>query len=209
MALAVIGSGFGRTGTMSLKQALEILGFGPCHHMEEVLSHPEQVAYWQAIAAKRAVDWNEVFAGYRSQVDWPGAHVWRQLADAYPEAKVIHTMRPKEQWLKSFSATIATLLNMYKEMPLPPHARAMMDAAAQMIGPDTFGGPVDDPEIALAAYLRRAEQVKAAIAPERLLVFDVADGWPPLCRFLGVPVPSVPFPHVNTTQDFWKLVKGE
>src|SRR6516162_879591 len=100
MALQVIGSGFGRTGTMSLKRALEQLGFGPCHHMEEVLAHPEQVPHWQAIVAGRAVNWDEVFAGYRSQVDWPGAHVWRELTAAYPRAKVIHTVRPEDGWWK-------------------------------------------------------------------------------------------------------------
>ena len=129
MTLAIIGSGFGRTGTMSLKRALEELGFGPCHHMEEVLSNPEQVTHWQAIAAGRPVKWDEVFAGYRSQVDWPGAHVWRETAIAYPKAKVIHTMRPEELWWKSFSTTIAKLMIDYKNMPLPPHVRAMVDVA--------------------------------------------------------------------------------
>lgn len=82
MSLQVIGSGFGRTGTASLKRALEMLGFGPCHHMEEVLANPAQVPHWQAVAAGEAVDWELVFAGYRSQIDWPGAHVWRELAAA-------------------------------------------------------------------------------------------------------------------------------
>jgi hypothetical protein len=109
MGLKVIGSGFGRTGTMSLKRALEQLAFGPCHHMEEILAHPEQVPHWQAVVAGQAVNWDEVFAGYRSQVDWPGAHVWQELAAAYPQAKVIHTVRPEEQWWKSFSQTIGTL----------------------------------------------------------------------------------------------------
>jgi Sulfotransferase domain len=101
MGLKIIGSGFGRTGTMSLK--LEQLAFGPCHHMEELLVHPEQVHLWQGIIAGRGMNWEEVFAGYNSQVDWPGAHVWQDLAAAYPQAKVIHTVRPEEHWWKSFS----------------------------------------------------------------------------------------------------------
>ena len=206
MALQVIGSGFGRTGTMSLKQALEQLGFGPCHHMEEVLAHPEQVPHWQAVVAGRAVNSDEVFAGYRSQVDWPGAHVWRELAAAYPQAKVIHTLRPEEQWWKSFSNTIAALLTSSDPGPAPPHIRTMMEVAAQFIGPQMLGG---DRETALMAYRRRTEQVRAAIPSERLLVFDVAEGWEPLCRFLGVPVPGTPFPRANSTEEFWKLVKGE
>lgn len=207
MALRIIGSGFGRTGTLSLKQALEILDFGPCHHMEEVIQHPEQVPYWQAIAARKPVDWDVVFAGYRSQVDWPGAHVWRELAAAYPDAKVIHTVRPEENWWKSFSATIGTLLTGLKDLPAPPHVKAMMGAAHEMVLVQTMGGSVNR-EACLDAYRRRAEDVRAAIAPERLLVFDVAQGWEPLCRFLGVPVPAAPFPRVNSTEEFWELVKG-
>ena len=131
MGLAVIGSGFGRTGTMSLKAALDQLGFGPCHHMEEILKHPDQVPYWQAVAAGKAVDWNEVFRGYRAQVDWPGAHVWRELAVAYPEAKVVHSIGPETSWWNSFSATIGKVLANYSEMSLSPHVRAMCDAAME------------------------------------------------------------------------------
>jgi hypothetical protein len=207
MALRIIGSGFGRTGTLSLKNALEILDFGPCHHMEEVLQHPEQVPYWEAVAAHKPVSWDAVFAGYRSQVDWPGAHVWRELAAAYPQAKVIHTIRPEEQWWKSFSATIGALLGGYKDSPAPPHVKAMMDAAHEMLLVQTMGGSADR-EHALAAYRRRTDDVRAAIPPERLLVFNVEEGWDPLCRFLGVPIPAVAFPRLNSTDQFWQLVKG-
>ena len=207
MALEIIGSGFGRTGTASMKLALEALGFGPCHHMEEVIGNPAQVPYWQAVAARKPVNWDEVFAGYRSQVDWPGAHVWRELAAAYPDAKVIHTVRPEEQWWNSFSATIGALLSGFKDIPAPPHVKAIVDATYEMICVQTMGGSLDR-ESALAAYRRRTEDVRAAIPPERLLVFDVAQGWEPLCRFLGVPVPDMPFPRVNSTEEFWEVVRG-
>ena len=209
MSLMVIGSGFGRTGTKSLKAALEQLGFGPCHHMHEVVQHPEQVAHWQAIAAGRPVDWNEVFAGYRSQVDWPGAHVWRELAAAFPQAKVVHSVRPDELWWKSFAPTIAKLVGTYRNMPLPPHVRNILDAWYELAGEGTFGGKVDDKATALAAFRRRTEEVRAALPPERLLVFDVAEGWGPLCRFLGVPKPDAPFPHHNLRADFWEVLGGE
>jgi hypothetical protein len=210
MALEVIGSGFGRTGTASLKRALEMLGFGPCHHMEEIFANPPQVAHWQAVAAGRPVDWDEVFAGYRSQVDWPGAHVWRDLAAFYPAAKVVHSVRPEEAWWKSFSATIAKLVDERAGIPLPPHVAAMLQAAGvEMIERQTFGGRITDKAGALAAFRRRTEEVKAAIPAGRLLVFDVAEGWAPLCAFLGVPVPDAPFPRVNSTEDFWPMVRGE
>jgi hypothetical protein len=114
---------------MSLKRALEQLAFGPCHHMEELLMHPEQVHYWQGLVAGRRMNWEEVFAGYNSQVDWPGAHVWRDLAAAYPQAKVIHTLRPEEDWWRSFSQTIAALLTSDQQMPPPPHIQGVMHVA--------------------------------------------------------------------------------
>ena len=106
MALAIIGSGFGRTGTMSMKMALEQLGFGPCHHMIEVIGNPAQPAHWKAIAAGQKVVWAEVFKGYNSQVDWPGAAIWRETSVAFPDAKVLHTERPEDEWWNSFSVTI-------------------------------------------------------------------------------------------------------
>jgi len=208
MTLTVIGSGFGRTGTMSLKDALEQLGFGPCHHMEEVFEHPEQVAHWQAFASGETVDWSAVFAGYSSQVDWPGAHVWRELAAAFPEAKVVHSVRPEESWWNSFSKTIGKFFASYQQIQLPPHVRAMSDVMIEMVAQGTFGGQFADRATALAAYNKRNEQVRATIPSERLLVFDVAEGWGPLCRFLDVPVPDSPFPHRNKIAEFWELVGG-
>src|SRR5580704_3164751 len=146
MPLGVIGSGFGRTGTASLKRAVETLGFGPCHHMEEVMANPAQVAHWQAFVAGKPVDWDDVFVGYGSQVDWPGAHVWRELAAAYPAAKVIHSERPEDAWWKSFSATIGKMMLTYRDLPLPPHAVEMMDAMDVAIRQQTFGGRLDDRE---------------------------------------------------------------
>jgi hypothetical protein len=209
MSLEVIGPGFGRTGTLSLKQALEILDFGPCHHMEEVFKNPAQVPYWQAVAQGRPVDWHEVFAGYRSQVDWPGAHPWRELAAAYPKARVVLSVRPEEAWWKSFSSTIGLLADAPERARMPPHVNAMLDVGIDLIQNQTFGCPFADREGALRAYRRRIEEVRASIAPERLLVFDVTEGWEPLCRFLGKPVPDVAFPRSNSQEEFWKLVRGE
>jgi hypothetical protein len=210
MPLEIIGPGFGRTGTASLKRALEKLGFGPCHHMEEIFANPPQVDHWVKVAAGQKVDWDVVFAGYRSQVDWPGAHVWRELAAHFPKAKVIHSVRPEEAWWKSFSGTIGKLVDERAGIPLPPHIAAMLEAAGvEMIGRQTFGGRITDKDSAIAAYRKRTEEVKAAIPADRLLVFDVAEGWSPLCRFLDVPVPADPFPRVNSTEDFWPMVRGE
>ncbi len=149
-----------------------------------------------------------LFAGYRSQTDWPGAHLWRDLAAPYPQAKVIHSVRPADAWWTSFAGTIGTLMASYQKAPLPPHIRAMMAAMHEIIVNRTFGGILADREGAIAAYHRRTEDVRAALPPERLLVFDVAQGWEPLCAFLGVSVPSEPFPRTNSTEDFWAKVRG-
>ena len=209
MGLSVIGSGFGRTGTRSLKDALELLDFGPCHHMEEVFPSPEQVTLWHAVSIGEPLDHVRIFNGFSSQIDWPGAHVWRELAEAYPDAKLIHSVRPDESWWNSFSGTIGKFLTIYPTMELPPQIRVMSDAIKEMIGEQTFAGQFEDKDKALAAYHQREADVRAAIPAERLLVFDVAQGWEPLCGFLEVPVPAVPFPRTNTREDFWAKLGGE
>jgi Sulfotransferase domain len=209
MTLQVIGSGFGRTGTKSLKAALERLGYGPCHHMHEVVENPGQVLHWQKLANGGTVDWEAVFSGYNSQVDWPGAHVWRELATAFPDAKVIHTVRPEDKWWASFNKTIGKLMARYETIPLPPHIRDMLAAWNALAGQGTFGGVLDDEQTALAAYRRRTDEVRTALPTDRLLVFDVAQGWGPLCAFLGIDVPDEPFPHHNLRADFWEVLGGE
>ena len=118
-------------------------------------------------------------------------------------------MRPEDVWWNSFSASIAKLMRTYKELPLPAHAKDMLDAWAEFAGKETFGGQLDDRDGALAAYRLHTQQVREAVAPERLLVLDVAEGWEPLCRFLDVPVRSRPFPHHNLRADFWEVLGGE
>ena len=137
MTLKVVGSGFGRTGTRSLKDALEILGFGPCHHMEEVFANPPQVPLWRRVIGGDHPALPEVYRGYGSQVDWPGAHVWREAASAFPAAKVVHSVRPPEKWWASYSATIGKLIGIYSGMELPPHVRAMMDVIVPAIADRT------------------------------------------------------------------------
>lgn len=209
MALSVIGSGFGRTGTTSLAMALRQLDFGPCHEMQEIFHNPEMVSDWVSFANNRLMDWEQVFKGYESQVDWPGSYVWRELLQAYPLAKVIHTARPEEAWWKSFSATVGKFMNVHHEMPLPPHVHVMVDATIEFIGKQTFGGNWMDKEAALVAYRKRNAEVRAVVAPEQLLIYDVSQGWGPLCDFLGVPEPLTPFPRTNAQEDFWTTLGGE
>lgn len=203
MSLSVIGAGFGRTGTMSLKMALEQLGFGPCHHMEEVFANPAQLAGWQAAAAGEPVDWDQVLDGYRSSIDWPSAHYWRQLAAANPEAKVVLSVRPVDRWWASFSGTIAKVLEMREEIG-DPNIRAIAAMAHTIISEQTFSGALTDEATARAAFEQRSRDVQAALPAERLLVFDVTEGWGPLCAFLDCPVPPGDFPRSNSHDEFWQ-----
>jgi hypothetical protein len=201
MALEIIGPGFGRTGTHSLKLALEQLGFGPAHHMYEVRDHPEQLAAWEAVARGESVDWDEVFRGYRSQVDWPGARVWRELARQWPGAKVILTVRDPDAWFDSVQATIAGFLALRGQLP-DAHANAIAAMGQALIAEQVFDDRLTDRAHATRVFRDHIASVQAEIAPERLLTFDFRDGWEPLCGFIGVPVPDTPYPQTNSSKAF-------
>jgi len=200
MALTLIGAGFGRTGTLSLKVALEELGLAPCYHMSEVFQHPEHVAVWSDALAAKPVDWDALFSGYVASVDWPACHFWRELSRHYPDAKVLLTLRSAESWYASVHETIFQLLR----NPAPPgEALAAWHAMAnQLLDEQTFGGRFADRAHAIAVYERHNAAVQREVPRERLLVYEVVQGWEPLCRFLDVPVPSGPFPRVNSTDEF-------
>lgn len=207
MGLSVIGAGFGRTGTLSLKGALEQLGFGPCHHMLEVVENPGQLPLWQRVAAGETVDWEAVFDGYRACVDWPSAFFWRELAEFYPEAKVVLTTRDVDAWYKSYNDTILALVAAMDRIA-DPHLRATLEMGGSIVGPRVFDGRPHEPEHAKAVFRNHLESVRAALPADRLLVFDVREGWESLCAFLGVAVPETPFPRLNDTEQFKAVLSG-
>jgi hypothetical protein len=188
MALKVIGAGWGRTGTKTLQQALTKLGFGPCHHMEELLASEEQVDMWHKVAQGQLADWDKVFHGFNSAVDWPGAHYWRELADAYPSAKVILTTRDPEAWWRSYEKTILqTHRNVTSmESEPPPHVKKLTDVVVGTTK-KTFTCEFDDKDSILEAFNAYEGKVREFFAnePERLLVYQVHQGYEPLCEFLG------------------------
>jgi hypothetical protein len=194
MTLKVIGAGYGRTGTMSMKLALEQLGLGPCYHMVEVFKNPDAVGWWEA-AADGKPDWEKIFAGYESTVDWPSATFYRELADAYPDAKVILTLRDPEAWYASTQATIFA-----RDFP-PDSEEPFLRMVAKVVG-RLFDNRMHDKDKLISVYNRHNETVKKVIPAERLLVYDLVQGWGPLCSFLGAPVPDAPMPKVNTTEEF-------
>ena len=209
MPLEVIGAGSPRTGTASLKVALEQLGFGPCHHMGECFAHPEQFALWERVfEEKEPVDWEVVLKGYRSACDAPSVIVYRELAERYPKAKVILTTRDPESWWRSASATIISPERQLGGAPDTPMVRMIGKAMAYRARHGVPPARMSDREGAIAEFNRHNDEVRRAIAPERLLVYEVKQGWEPLCKFLGVPVPDTPFPLTNTTEEFQTRIRN-
>lgn len=205
MTLRVIGAGIGRTGTYSLKLALAQLGFGPCHHMEEVAANAAiQLPLWNA-ALKGRADWPAIYDGYASAVDWPTARFYSELSAAYPEAKFVLGHRDPKTWAESFSATIYKLLA--ETDNAPDHLREWLSMVTELVRQNgiPMGLGLAELEAAFTAHL---DAVKAEIPAGRLLVYQVKEGWEPLCAFLGVAVPDEPFPRTNDRSEFWDLIQG-
>lgn len=197
--LKIIGAGFGRTGTHSLKNALELIGFGPCYHMVEVFQHPEHVPVWQAAADRQEVHWEDIFHDYVSAVDWPTAAFYRPLMQRYPDAKVILTVRDFEGWYRSVQNTIGR--RHFDDQPDSPQQRMIMRVIWNGIFSDRF----DDRAYALDIFEKHVRDVKYHVPAQRLLVYDVREGWGPLCQFLNCAIPEdTPFPHLNTSEDWAK-----
>jgi Sulfotransferase domain len=207
MTLKVIGAGFGRTGTLSLKAALDELGLGPCYHMVEVNTRPEHDAMWLALARGEASDWRPMLKGYASTVDWPTTYFWKELAAANPDARIILTVRDPEAWYRSAAATIFARMLEFEALRSDPAAavdearRRHMEMVNTIVVEKTFGGLLDKAH-AIAVFNAHNADVRRSVPREKLLVYDPGEGWEPLCAFLGLPVPATPYPKVNTTDDF-------
>ena len=200
MGLSVIGAGFGRTGTMSMKQALDLLGFGPCHHMSEVMAREGDADKWAAAFRGEGFDADALLDGFESMVDFPGCWFWEELAADNPDALVLLTVRPTEGWWRSLSTTIGPHIH-----PAVPHGDESFGALMSAIDDVVFAGRADDRDTAVSAYERHNAHVVATAPADRLLVYEVGSGWEPLCEALGVPVPDEPFPRTNTSEEWQQL----
>ena len=199
MTLKVIGAGLGRTGTLSLKLALEALGIGRCYHMIEVFGIPDAPGLWIRAADGEEV-WDSIFDGFSATVDYPSAPFYESLARYYPQAKVILTVRDPDRWFESTQNTIFKDIEQMFENSTDPRAQMI-----RRIVVGDFDGRIHDRDHATQVFRAHNERVKNAIPAERLLVYEVSEGWDPLCRFLGLPVPAIPFPKTNTSEDFAKM----
>lgn len=200
MTLQIIGAGLGRTGTLSLKAALERLGFGPCYHMTRIFEHIDHGPMWQQFAAGARGDWDSLLGEFNSAVDWPTSYFWRELAAFYPKAKLILTVRDADRWFTSIDSTLFRFMRA-PVVPDDEAARRQIVMARDIVQHRTFGDRIDDRAHVIDVYERHNRTVQQTLPAERLLTYDVAQGWEPLCAFLGVPVPDEPFPRINAQQE--------
>lgn len=196
MSLQVVGAGVGRTGTHSLKIALEQLLGGRCHHMMEMFGNQPQIEGWTDAIEGRPVDWHALLAEYVALVDWPGGSFWPELHEAFPDALVLLSVRPAEDWYKSASNTIFLAMD-----NMPPDMKPWMDEVTKLFH-DRFSDDLGNPTVMMEAFERHNAAVRAAIPSSQLLEWRPGDGWEPICDRLGLPVPAEPFPLTNTTDDF-------
>ena len=204
--LVVVGAGFGRTGTTSLKRALEMLGLGPCYHMQTAMTRPGHSRFW--IRAKKAgsrADFRRFFLGYRAVVDWPACEFYRELMVAFPNAKVVLTVRDADAW---YDSTKDTLFAVQDVLPwwFPRSVLRMQDA---VIWQGRLRGRFLHRESAIAIYKEHIAEVQRTVPADRLLVYRVDQGWGPLCAFLGLPEPrGIPFPRINDRNYFRRVLLG-
>jgi hypothetical protein len=215
----VIGAGFGRTGTLSLKVALETLGFGPCYHMTEVFAHPGHAGFWVSAWRGEPADWEGVLGDYQATVDWPACTFYEELMDRNPGTKVLLSVRDPESWYESVRNTIYELGVVIPRHPIYRigyklvslfvfRGSGNIDLAGEIIWQGTFHGHFEDRAYAIEVYKQHNDEVKRRVPPERLLVYEVKDGWGPLCEFLGVREPDVPFPRTNDAAQMRRNIRG-
>ena len=201
MSLDIIGAGLPRTGTKTLKKALEILGYRKCYHMYELGIHPEHIHYWEAASEGAEVDWETLFAGYRATTDYPAAYHWRSLLKYYPNAVVILTVRDPAQWYRSANETVFKIA---EEIPPNNSPLAQRRRLWKRDMQKWFGEEIDNIELMLQKFEEHQKNVQNGVSAERLLIYEVSQGWEPLCSFLSQDIPDLEFPFENARADFLK-----
>ena len=204
-----------RTGTLTQKVALEMLGVGPCYHMVDVLADLDQAKLWQ-LALEGEAPWEQIFDGFNSTVDWPGGYFYRELIDVYPEAKVLLSVREPQAWERSMRETVwavrhgESLVRLLSsaQAHVNPQWRGFLEMIDRLVWEDegTFASGHAEPQQLIDTMIRHNREVESNVPPERLLVWSVEEGWQRLCEFLEVPVPRQPFPHVNDRTEFLNRV---
>ncbi len=197
--MRVIGSGFGRTGTLSLQAALQQLGFDPCYYMVELIKRRGHPKRWLAIARGETPDWHALFDGFEATVDFPACLFYADLLREFPDAKVVHTVRNKVDWYRSTLETIYQARTVFPRWLQRANGfiGGLIEMTDHLIWNGVFEGRFEDSRRAQEIFDEYTNRVRDAVPAARLLVFDVREGWAPLCRFLEVPIPATPFPNVH------------
>ena len=217
MPIKIIGAGFPRTGTNTLRESLELLGFRKTYHMKQLLVHPENLHYWSTLKATGTTNWEALYDGYEATVDFPCYPWYKQHMKQYPDAKVILSTRPFEKWYTSFYSTIWQSQNppeseriaMGERIASSPRLQSVMQVmglAKQTINEEHFQGKFLDKEFMEKIFNDHNEEVKNYVPANKLLIYDVCEGWEPLCNFLNVNVPTEALPHTNKKEDFAEMV---
>ncbi len=224
MSIKIIGAGLPRTGTNTLKESLEKLGYMKTYHMKELLVHPDDLHYWLTLKETGTTNWDELYKGFQATVDFPAYPWYKEHMKQYPDAKVILTVRPFEKWYTSVYSTIwqagpqnlKQKLAMLSKLLFNSRLRSVIKCvklSKEMIFNVHFQGKFEDKVATEKIFNQHVEEVKAHVPPEKLLIYDVSEGWEPLCKFLNVPVPGEPIPHLNKKENFKEmlghLMKGE
>ena len=209
--MKVIGAGFGRTGTLSLKIALEVLGFGKCYHMKSVIKRPKHIRTWLDAGRGKPIDWDFLFKHFNATVDFPASLFYDELKHKYPDAKVILTIRDPDTWYKSTKRTIYTVPSIVPQWfkRIIPPMEQFIKMNELLIWNGLFKNKFSDRKFAIRIFNEHIQNVRRHTPKEDLLIFNVKDGWQPLCDFLGVPIPkTIPFPHVNTSDNMIKSLNA-
>ena len=209
MTLKIIGAAPGRTGTVSLMTALEHLGYGPCHHMKACIENAQQTKWFLEAANGLPVDWHEVFEHYQAAVDWPASAYYKTLLETFPEARVIFSDRPAEAW---YDGVASTIYQVVPSLPgwlrkLVPHLDRWGQMVEKTIWQNELSGRFQDRRFAVQFFKDRLAEVREVVPPEQLLVHSAKEGWEPLCHFLNVKVPSIPYPRANEATRIQRAVK--
>ena len=210
--MKLIGAGLPRTATTTQMIALEMLGL-PCYHMRDMMADLEtSVPQWRQ-ALEGNGQWDEIFAGKESTVDFPASYFWRELIDVYPDAKVLLSVRSGESWVDSMENTIAqiwfgdSLMHhlAQAQYQIDPVYAGWLDVLHDMWEKrDMLLNTDGNPELLATQMEAWNQEVIDTVPPDRLLVWNPKDGWEPLCELLELPVPEQPLPHVNDTENFQK-----
>lgn len=204
MSLKVVGAGLGRTGTHSLKVALEELLGQPCYHMVEVFQRPADVPVWKAAALDQPVDWGSMFQGYAAAVDWPASSFWPEISAHYPDAKIVYSRRDPEAWWESASNTIFAHIG----TPADEGRAAWFDMVSTMFE-RRFTTQLKNREACLTAFRKHETSVLDSAPRDRLVIWQASDGWGPLCSALDLPEPKAPFPLTNTREQFLARLQAD